>query len=52
MLTLAVPHMHVFPEEEDYTDQEVFEDDFARAEAEYEQNLGLFAESRQYMRFT
>nr|CAB3264680.1 lymphokine-activated killer T-cell-originated protein kinase-like [Phallusia mammillata] len=40
MLTLGIPHMHVFPEEEDYDDPEEFETDFEEAETVYQESLG------------
>ena len=40
MLTLAVPHMHVFPEDEDSFEGGEFQDAWQEAEAEYQKSLG------------
>ncbi|XP_078488971.1 lymphokine-activated killer T-cell-originated protein kinase [Ciona intestinalis] len=40
MLTLVIPHMHVFPEEEDFSITEEFEREFEQAEIEYQNSLG------------
>uniref|UniRef100_H2Y7F9 Protein kinase domain-containing protein n=1 Tax=Ciona savignyi TaxID=51511 RepID=H2Y7F9_CIOSA len=40
MLALTIPHMHVFPDEVDFSISEEFEREFEQAELEYQKSLG------------
>ncbi|CAK8673004.1 unnamed protein product [Clavelina lepadiformis] len=40
MLTLGIPHLHVFPDENDFENHEEFEVEWEAAELEYERSLG------------